>query len=120
MPLPLIPESHPATGADPGRKLRLLEVVRRRARERRYSRRTEEAYVNWIRRFVRFHGRRHPKDMGETEVRDFLSSLVQRNESSVTYSSYAAFCSRAGGEHRFSSFTRSARVNRHSNGRAMR
>jgi len=46
--------------------------------------------------------------------------LVQRNESSVTYSSYAAFCSRAGGEHRFSSFTRSARVNRHSNGRAMR
>ena len=85
MPLPLIPESHPATGADPGRKLRLLEVVRRRARERRYSRRTEEAYVNWIRRFVRFHGRRHPKDMGETEVRDFLSSLaVERGVSAST------------------------------------
>lgn len=41
--------------------------------------------MNWIRRFVRFHGRRHPKDMGETEVRDFLSSLaVERGVSAST------------------------------------
>jgi hypothetical protein len=46
-----------------------MEVVRRKLRERRYSRRTEQTYVHWIRRFIRFHGRRHPKDMGEDEVR---------------------------------------------------
>jgi len=53
-----------------------MEVVRRKLRERRYSRRTEETYVHWIRRFIRFHGRRHPKDMGESEVREFLSALA--------------------------------------------
>lgn len=53
-----------------------MESVRRRLRERRYSRRTEEAYVHWIRRFIRFHGRRHPKDLGEAEVSAFLSSLA--------------------------------------------
>ena len=61
-----------------------------------------------------------PEGTANPRVGGSIPSLVQRNESSVTYSSYAAFCSRAGGEHRFSSFTRSARVNRHSNGRAMR
>lgn len=41
-----------------------------------YSSRTEEAYVGWIRRFVRFHGGRHPRTMGEAEVVTFLSSLA--------------------------------------------
>jgi integron integrase len=53
-----------------------MEIVRRKLRERRYSRRTEETYIHWIRRFIRFHGRRHPKDMGEDDVREFLSSLA--------------------------------------------
>jgi site-specific recombinase XerD len=53
-----------------------MEVVRRRLRERRYSRRTQETYVHWIRRFIRFHGRRHPKDMGAPEVRAFLSAVA--------------------------------------------
>ena len=53
-----------------------MEVVRRKLRERRYSRRTEEAYVHWIRRFIRFHDRRHPKDLGEDAVRGFLSALA--------------------------------------------
>src|SRR4051794_18007727 len=53
-----------------------MEVVRRRLRERRYSRRTQETYVHWIRRFIRFHGRRHPKELGEDDVRDFLSVLA--------------------------------------------
>src|SRR4029078_2454753 len=76
MPLPLIPESHLAAPPNADRALRFLEIVRRRLRERRYSRRTEEAYVHWIRRFIRFHGRRHPKDLGEPEVSAFLSSLA--------------------------------------------
>jgi integron integrase len=45
-------------------------------RERRYSARTQETYIHWIRRFIRFHGRRHPKDMGSKEVREFLSALA--------------------------------------------
>ena len=43
---------------------------------RHMSYRTEEAYVNWIRRFIFFHNRRHPKDMGADEIRAFLSHLA--------------------------------------------
>jgi site-specific recombinase XerD len=53
-----------------------MEIVRRCLRERRYSRRTEEAYVHWIRRYVIYTGRRHPRELGEEEVRRFLSSLA--------------------------------------------
>jgi integron integrase len=53
-----------------------MEVVRRRLRERRYSRPTEEAYVHWIRRFIVFNHRRHPRDVGEREVAAFLSMLA--------------------------------------------
>jgi integron integrase len=53
-----------------------MEIVRRALRERRYSMKTQRAYVDWIRRFIEFHGRRHPKDLGAEQVRDFLSSLA--------------------------------------------
>ena len=53
-----------------------MEVVRRRLREARYSRRTQKSYVYWTLRYIRFHGRRHPKDMAEPEVAAFLSALV--------------------------------------------
>ncbi|HEY4130925.1 MAG TPA: phage integrase N-terminal SAM-like domain-containing protein [Gemmatimonadaceae bacterium] len=53
-----------------------MSIVRRRLRELRYSRRTEETYAYWIVRYVRFHDRRHPRDMGADEVRHFLSSLA--------------------------------------------
>ena len=76
MPYPLIPESHLAAAPRPDRPLRFMEVVRRRLGEARFSPRTCEAYIHWIRRFIRFHGRRHPKDMAEAEVRAFLSSLA--------------------------------------------
>lgn len=45
---------------------------------RHLSIRTEEAYVGWIRRFVLFHGKRHPAEMGVTEIRDFLSDLATK------------------------------------------
>ena len=63
----------------------LLDRVRRAIRDRHLSHRTEEAYVGWIRRFVEFHGRRHPATMGEIEVRRFLSHLaVQARVSAST------------------------------------
>jgi len=55
---------------------RLLDVVRAEIRLRHYSYRTQKAYVHWILRFIRFHGRKHPKSMGGDEVRTFLSHLA--------------------------------------------
>lgn len=55
---------------------RLLDAVRAEIRLRHYSFRTEKAYVDWILRFIRFHGRKHPKHMGGDEVRTFLSHLA--------------------------------------------
>ncbi len=62
-----------------------LERVRDAIRTRHYSIRTEQAYVDWIRRFILFHGKRHPQEMGETEVNKFLTHLaVQRNVAAST------------------------------------
>jgi len=55
---------------------RLLDAVREALRARHYSIRTEDAYVSWVRRFVRFHGLRHPRDLGEPEVTAFLTHLA--------------------------------------------
>ena len=77
MSSPRIPLSHLTDAPDERRKFRLLEEVRHRLRERRYSRRTEQAYVFWIRRYVLFHERRHPRDMGAQEIRTFLSHLAR-------------------------------------------
>ena len=61
--------------ADPPR---LLAQLRSALRVRRYSRRTEDAYVQWVRRFVRFHGLRHPAELGPAEVGGFLTALAVR------------------------------------------
>lgn len=54
-------------------------------RTRHYSIRTEEAYIDWARRFIVFHGKRHPQEMGAAEVEAFLSHLaVERNVSAST------------------------------------
>ncbi len=57
-------------------KPKLLDRVRQEIRTRHYSRRTEKAYLHWIKRFIFFHGVRHPADMGQAEVTRFLSSLA--------------------------------------------
>lgn len=54
----------------------LLEQVRRAIRTRHYSLRTEDAYVAWVRRFVRFSDMRHPRELGPSDVSRFLSSLA--------------------------------------------
>lgn len=84
-PFPRIPASHLGRRAEPARRLRLLERVRHRLRTRRYSRRTEEAYCDWIRRFILYHERRHPAEMSEPEVSAFLTHLaVDRRVSAAT------------------------------------
>jgi integron integrase len=58
---------------------RLLDRVVAAIRARHYSSRTEEAYVQWIRRFILFHGKRHPRDMGVVEINAFVSDLAVRH-----------------------------------------
>jgi len=58
------------------RPARLLDRVWLAIRTRHLSHRTEEAYLGWIRRFIVFHGKRHPAEMGGEEVTRFLSSLA--------------------------------------------
>lgn len=60
----------------PGQSPRLLDRVRDRIRALHYSRSTEKAYVGWIRRFIVFHGKRHPLDMGAPEITIFLTRLA--------------------------------------------
>ena len=55
---------------------RLLDQVRDVIRRLHYSIRTEQAYVDWIRRFILFHGKRHPAEMGAPEVEAFLTHLA--------------------------------------------
>jgi len=57
-------------------KPKLLDQVRQAIHTRHYSPRTEESYVGWIKRFIFFHGKRHPAEMGEPEIARFLSSLA--------------------------------------------
>ena len=57
-------------------KPKLLDQVRRALRTKHYSRRTEEAYVHWIRKYILYHNKRHPKDMGEKEINQFLTHLA--------------------------------------------
>jgi integron integrase len=63
------------------RSVKVLDQLRERIRYLHYSRRTEEAYVYWVRAFIRFHGLRHPTELGGSDVERFLSWLV--NERSV-------------------------------------
>ena len=64
---------------------RILDQVRAALRLRHLSRSTEEAYLSWIKRYIRFHNFRHPKDMGAPEIEAFLSYLaVERKVSAST------------------------------------
>jgi integrase len=59
---------------------RLLDRVRTSIRTLHLSLRTEKAYLHWIRRFILFHGKRHPSEMGAPEVTAFLSYLAEKRE----------------------------------------
>jgi integron integrase len=73
--------AHPGQSGEP----RLLDQVRVTIRRKYYSRRTEEAYLHWIRRFIYFTGKRHPATLGKVEVTAFLSDLaVNRRVAAAT------------------------------------
>src|SRR5882724_400604 len=65
-------ETSPAHAPKP----RPLDQVREAVRARHYSRRTEKAYIHWIKRYIFFHGKRHPAELGASEVTAFLTSLA--------------------------------------------
>ena len=69
-----------------GTRSTLIGVLREKLRARRASPRTAEAYEMWVRRYVRFHGRRHPRAMGAAEVAEFLDHLAgERGVAASTY-----------------------------------
>src|SRR5436309_5689674 len=59
---------------------RLFDEVRKVARMRHLSLRTEQAYTNWIRRFILFHQKKHPREMSEVEIREFISHLAVKRD----------------------------------------
>ena len=60
--------------------LKLLDQVRDRLRVNHYSIRTEQVYVDWIKRFIWFHGKRHPKDLGARDIEAFLTHLAVKGK----------------------------------------
>ncbi len=77
-PATALPTATPAAprSASPAHPPKLLDRVRWHLRVKHYSIRTEQAYVDWIRRYILFHGKRHPGDMAEEEIAAFLSYLA--------------------------------------------
>lgn len=64
----------PASRGEP----KLLDQVRDLIRLKHYSIRTEQAYLGWIRRFILFHHKRHPQEMGKAEIEAFLTHLAMQ------------------------------------------
>ena len=63
---------------------KLLDEVRDVIRTKHYSLQTERSYIHWIKRYIFFHTKRHPKDLGKLEIEQFLTSLAQNKVSSTT------------------------------------
>jgi integron integrase len=72
------------------RPKKLLELVSEACRARQFSPRTEEAYVGWIRRFVLFHEKRHPAQLGNDAITEFLTDLATRGQASSATQNQAA------------------------------
>ena len=69
----------------PPESKKLLDQVRETIRLKHYFRKTEKTYVSWIRRFILFHGKKHPQQMGKREIEAFPSHLaVDRNVAAST------------------------------------
>lgn len=64
-------------------KPRLLDQIRDRICLNHYSRRTEDAYVDWAKRFILYHNKRHPQEMGKQEIEAFLTWLARDRQVSA-------------------------------------
>jgi len=58
------------------KKKKLLDIVRDKIRFKHYSMKTEQSYIGWIKRYIFFHNKRHPKDMRKVEIEQFLTWLA--------------------------------------------
>ncbi len=67
----------------------LIDQLRRALRARHYSRRTEQAYCPWVRRYIRSHGLRHPSEMAEPEINAFVTHLAVTERVSASTQSQA-------------------------------
>jgi integron integrase len=81
---PTFQELDPNLPRRPGRGLRLMARLRNALRSRHYSRRTEQTYCQWVRRFIYFHGIRNPADMSEPEINAFLTDLAVKEKVSAS------------------------------------
>ena len=77
-------------------KPKLLDQVREAIRTRHYSPKTEESYVHWVKRFIFFHNKRHPAEMGERKLRIFfrawLASFMSARQPRIRLSTPSCFC----------------------------
>jgi integron integrase len=89
-----INNNHPEAKSNPHftSSPRLLDQVRHLLRTKHYAYRTEETYVYWIKRYIRFHGKRHPRELGSREVEGFLTHLAvhERVAASTQNQAFAA------------------------------
>lgn len=67
-----------------GKEKKLPDLVREQLRLKHYSYRTEKSYVHWIKRYIFFHQVRHPKNMGDDEIRSFLVYLATKEQVSAS------------------------------------
>ena len=72
------PRNKPGFGGKIPHMPKLLDQVREVIRMKHYSIRTEQSYVDWIKRYIFFHNKRHPAEMGEDEIRSFISDLASK------------------------------------------
>lgn len=111
--------SQTCLNTSPEGKPKLLDQLRNAIRLRHYSIRTEEAYVQWAKRFILFHNKRHPKDMGRSEIEAFLTHLAvsgkvaasTQNQASTRSCSSIVNCSDERSGSLKPSFARSGRQN---------
>jgi Phage integrase, N-terminal SAM-like domain len=87
--------SSPLTVSPSGKGKKLLEQYSEALRHRHYSLRTEQTYLGWVRQYILYHNKRHPREMGVAEINDFITHLV--NEKTVSASTHTAPAVGAGG-----------------------
>ena len=78
------PVRHSSGTPETAQKPKLLDRLREALRSRHYSRRTEQTYCHWIKRFIFFHNKRHPAEMGEPEINAFLTYLAVKERVSAS------------------------------------
>lgn len=74
----------PSGTLETDRKPKLMDNLREALRSRHYSKRTEQTYCHWVKRYIFFHKVRHPKEMAESEINDFLTHLAVKEKVSAS------------------------------------